>query len=288
MQRTHSPLPASNAKVAPWMDTKKLANSAFSIAKDSPAFDDFSDCGDSSSMLKMLIEEFKACAFTVTGPAAHQLAKFLRERQNRLELHARELLKELVTFNASQKSSQTIASASPLGPFKQQAKVIQNSCLAIKEFSFNLADIMADIQDSQANVELIADDQVLETVRNYISGGTNIVVLLSDILSVIRSIESKDQSSEDKWVAPSSFERSTHKYWVDETYLTDVMLSCVTEVPMLIYGTCDWLSGCSNVNDYKNLQNLIMYLCFFIKTIQERVVYSATLMAKKIRLVKST
>ena len=64
-----------------------------------------------------------------------------------------------------------------------------------------------------------------------------IVVLLSDLYSVIREIEKKGESNDEKkWVAPTSFERVTTKYWVSDERLYEVLLSSVQDLPILIYG----------------------------------------------------
>ncbi|KAL7529398.1 hypothetical protein ACHAXR_004951, partial [Thalassiosira sp. AJA248-18] len=77
-------------------------------------------------------------------------------------------------------------------------------------------------------------------------GGT-VIVLLSDIYTVIREIEAQlelqSQNDENlandadkKWQAPTSFERVTTKYWVTEEHLYQVMLASVADLPLLVYG----------------------------------------------------
>lgn len=68
--------------------------------------------------------------------------------------------------------------------------------------------------------------------------GGSIVVLLSDVYSAIRELETKsDGPKEDKeWVAPTSFERVTTKYWVSDEHLYEVLLSSVQDLPLLVYG----------------------------------------------------
>jgi len=62
------------------------------------------------------------------------------------------------------------------------------------------------------------------------------VKLLSDIYSLIRDIEDSSNKGDDKWVAPTSFERVTTKYWVREEDLDKVLLKSATELPILVYG----------------------------------------------------
>jgi SPX domain protein involved in polyphosphate accumulation/uncharacterized membrane protein YidH (DUF202 family) len=68
-----------------------------------------------------------------------------------------------------------------------------------------------------------------------------LIVVLSDIYQVIRTAQElirKDGSVDDEshWVAPSSFERRTSKYWVQEDQLTDLLLAAVVDAPLLVYG----------------------------------------------------
>jgi SPX domain protein involved in polyphosphate accumulation len=80
------------------------------------------------------------------------------------------------------------------------------------------------------------------------SGG-NVVVLLSDVYTVIRELEAqssqpcrdrdisdKNESSNKKWVAPASFHRVTTKYWVHDEHLYRVLLASVSDLPLLVYG----------------------------------------------------
>lgn len=77
---------------------------------------------------------------------------------------------------------------------------------------------------------------------SYINGGTRIVTILSsvhELLSTALSKSNNDNDSSNKaasWIPPSSFERSTHKYWVSSNNLSEVMLKCIEEVPILMYG----------------------------------------------------
>ncbi|KAL7482840.1 hypothetical protein ACHAW6_008500 [Cyclotella cf. meneghiniana] len=69
------------------------------------------------------------------------------------------------------------------------------------------------------------------------------VVLFSDLYSAIREIEAKINSAcadeftmDATWVAPSSFERVTTKYWLKDQDLLRVILASLTELPLLVYG----------------------------------------------------
>jgi len=63
----------------------------------------------------------------------------------------------------------------------------------------------------------------------------------SDIYESIGAIEEESKNKNKNkagvvWKAPSSFERITNKYWVEEENLIELLFSSVREVPLLIYG----------------------------------------------------
>lgn len=86
---------------------------------------------------------------------------------------------------------------------------------------------------------------VEERLRSYpwMDGGDGAVVLLSDVYTTIRELEEtscqktgEGRGGDGVWVAPSSFERVTTKYWVRDERLHEVLLASVSELPLLVYG----------------------------------------------------
>jgi SPX domain protein involved in polyphosphate accumulation len=83
-----------------------------------------------------------------------------------------------------------------------------------------------------------------------------LVVVASDIYATICSAEKKlneqtttsGGSGEDDgvWKAPSSFQRTTTKYYVKEEQLTKLLLTCAGEAPLLVYGKKGTLTSKSN------------------------------------------
>jgi SPX domain protein involved in polyphosphate accumulation len=66
---------------------------------------------------------------------------------------------------------------------------------------------------------------------------------MSDLYQVLRQAEesilnhNKNTGLGDAvWEAPSSFKRTTTKYWVKDEHLTKLMMLCAMEAPLLIYG----------------------------------------------------
>lgn len=149
-------------------------------------------------------------------------ASFITQEQLKLERRARDLLKEILDFS---KQLTTTERETKLADFLEQTQDIAKASLEVKRFALEID------RDEQATSRLS------KTPWSYITGGTKIITILSDAYDLLRSIQKDGGSSNcTQWVAPSSFERYTHKYWVNEDYLSDLMLSCVTEVPMLVYG----------------------------------------------------
>lgn len=75
------------------------------------------------------------------------------------------------------------------------------------------------------------------------------IVVLSDVFEATRNLRMRERDSspsgvgEAVWIAPDSFERSTSKYWVEDTKLNELLLTCVGEAPLLVYGQSGSLSA---------------------------------------------
>lgn len=89
-------------------------------------------------------------------------------------------------------------------------------------------------------------------------GGGAALTLLSDIYLSIKAMEQGGQDAEEVWVAPQAFERATQKYWVKEENLTEVLLSCVAKVPLLVYGMYLHSNDSTNGMAFERRKRLIM------------------------------
>lgn len=101
-----------------------------------------------------------------------------------------------------------------------------NNCIAIVQADYKLGTSAVAEAERFFAKEPWADD---------VSSG-HIVILLSDIFSILRDVEDAGEVKDGKWVAPSSFERVTTKYWVLDQNLPEVLLKSVSELPLLVYG----------------------------------------------------
>lgn len=68
-------------------------------------------------------------------------------------------------------------------------------------------------------------------------GGSVAVSLFSDIHESVRRLDEGESGTSKVWTAPQTFVRETHKYWVEEERLEEVLLACTAEAPLLVYGS---------------------------------------------------
>lgn len=80
-----------------------------------------------------------------------------------------------------------------------------------------------------------------------------LVCVVSDTFQALRIAEEKithGSAGDAVWEAPSSFKRTTTKYWIKDENLTKLMMVCAGEAPLLIYGKKGALTSL-NSNDLK-------------------------------------
>ncbi|CAJ1968573.1 unnamed protein product [Cylindrotheca closterium] len=99
------------------------------------------------------------------------------------------------------------------------------------------------------------------------SSFTKIVVLFSDVFEALRDLKEAASASGKAgvWVAPDSFERKTTKYWVPEENLPELLMTCASEAPFLVYGKTGRLSRAEDIpldNLWKNLSSKISSIYF--------------------------
>eukprot|EP00980_Cylindrotheca_fusiformis_P001100 scaffold305_cov110-Cylindrotheca_fusiformis.AAC.18 len=140
--------------------------------------------------------------------------------------------------------------------FRAQAKEIMNSSLKLR----NCVDkIKAALESIAASADETMDTECTEilakkmSVHPWNAASSTLAVVLSDIFEGIRLLGASDKrASEGKWEAPSSFERSTTKYWVESSKLTDLLYACVQEVPLLVYGKSGRLTTAKDLESLEN------------------------------------
>jgi len=196
------------------------------------------------------------------------------------ESHAKALLKNVDALSRresrrsllSRSSAKSSCVNDEANKLRQEAVDLQAEVLSIREQTQHVAQQFTGIAQTADSKFLLAKDSgclaICErrmrskpwTQESCIS--SNIVILLSDIFHILRSLveEEEEEEEEDKeqhihndnidinssiegkkddttcWVAPKRFNRATTKYWVTEEDIPQVLLKSVSELPILVYG----------------------------------------------------
>ena len=124
------------------------------------------------------------------------------------ESSAMTLLKKADAIAQTDSSSEAV-SATDITNVKNEAISLQGRMLHLKQVSQQAAlelSRIASMADSQLGTDAVAEAGRYFGEEPWVDSGT-IVILLSDIFSILRSAEESSNAKEGKWVAPSSFER---------------------------------------------------------------------------------
>ena len=125
------------------------------------------------------------------------------------ESSAMALLKKADAIAQTDGSSKAV-SATEITNVKNEAISLQGRMLHLKQVSQQAAQELsriASMADSQLGTDAVAEADRYFGEEPWVDSGT-IVILLSDIFSILRSAEESSNEKEGKkWVAPSSFER---------------------------------------------------------------------------------
>ena len=125
------------------------------------------------------------------------------------ESSAMALLKKADAIAQSDSSSEAVLLATEITNVKNEAISLQGRMLHLKQVSQQAAQELsriASMADSQLGTDAVAEADRYFGEEPWVDSGT-IVILLSDIFSILRSAEESSNAKEGKWVAPSSFER---------------------------------------------------------------------------------
>jgi SPX domain protein involved in polyphosphate accumulation len=169
-----------------------------------------------------------------------RVMRFVDDYQNNLEFTAKSLLTN-AEVTVEQVSKHELNGHTMIHELSQQMEDLVESCLELQNFLTKARLALLDVaQKADAQLKSQCTNLVNSSLKNNIN--SVLVVVASDIYAAIRSAEKKlnrkVSASEDDgvWKAPSSFQRSTTKYWVKEEQLTKLLLSCAGEAPLLVYG----------------------------------------------------
>jgi len=142
---------------------------------------------------------------------------------------------------AAHESNGSVAISS--NPFRRQADDLVSFCQKLQPFVLTTKQALqeaASYADETLNTKCVPFLEHETSHAPWKGSNTSLVVALSDVYDAIRSIEKQAGSvlpgGSQKWEAPSSFQRTTTKYWVEEDLLDKLLFACAKEVPLLVYG----------------------------------------------------
>ena len=197
------------------------------------------DCGGGSCANTEFLDLFEA--------ELERVAKTITTQQEAQELSAKALLTNSDAILASDDEKTTEA----LKPLRAKADELSNMVLKLQRFIARNAEVLAQVganADKEIGTTCMALLSRRFSLAPWKSANTAVVVVLSDIYEDLRNAEAKNKKKDSTWVAPSSFERSTTKYWIKEDRLMELLLSAVTEAPLLVYGRSGHLTNRRDVS----------------------------------------
>ena len=183
----------------------------------------------------------------------HRMESLLEAQQQNLLLSAKALL---VNVEAALQQQQ------PFFLEPSSSKAADNNTTVVQEWRHktdtlvaagrHLHRFMRSNRDTLTNIATYADDQLggdaWPTLQTRFQAApwkmpSTWIVVLSDIYQVLRSVaeqppqpQQEQPQPQEQWVAPSLFERTTTKYWVEDDQVTELLLAAVSEAPLLVYG----------------------------------------------------
>lgn len=187
-----------------------------------------------------------------------RISNALKQQSKSTKSTALVLLKEVDGLSHSKNTSPDLSKV------KNDASSIHSSALQLNQVANEVITELLSIAN-KADTKL-GTTSALEVDRyltkDDMSSGT-ILILLSDIYSLIRSVEESNVKKDDGfWVAPSSFERITTKFWVRDEHLPEVLLKSARELPLLVYGKSGLLHDATNPTNEEDLWGEISSVYF--------------------------
>ena len=195
---------------------------------------------------------------TVFHAELDRIAKLLEAHQNELEVTSKELLVQANGAASGRFPRGVVAGAQQqqfLQNLKQSTNNLSSQGIALQSFlTTNRKSLMEIAKDADTKLRTSCHANLMnhpglskESLRS------GLICIFSDLYEAIRkgehAMQSHNASTEDAlWQAPSSFQRSTTKYWVKDENLTNLMLTCAAEAPLLVYGKKGQLSNAGNMH----------------------------------------
>ena len=122
-----------------------------------------------------------------------------------------------------------------LTEIRKEADAQVQKCLKLEELTANSTQVLGQIAN-RADQDVGTACQV--TLRRNLKSinNTSLIEILSDLYEAIRNAEKAEKAEHKTWEAPTTFERTTSKYWVEEDKLPALLMVAATEAPLMVYG----------------------------------------------------
>lgn len=178
---------------------------------------------------------------TALDSELRRLARFVNDQQESLESSVKALFVR----------AHAIATTEPIRPdaydtvseLKLATRNAVENCITLQDFVTRNREVLW-------NHAISADEKLghskrysslVHEIMPKVHLNSSLVCVVSDLFHAIRQAEEKilnknNAGDETLWQAPSSFQRSTTKYWVKDENLTKLMMVCAMEAPLLVYG----------------------------------------------------
>ena len=172
-----------------------------------------------------------------------RITEFVNRQQQGLEYSAKALFVRAVALAAKDVEQHNIQGlTAELYNEKATIRNITEDTIALQEFVTSSRKILLRVA-SMADGHLGFPDSAVDMVQDAVKVSLNsaLICVISDIYNSLRQTEEKivnrsNGGGEAMWEAPSSFKRTTTKYWVKDECLTKLMIVCSREAPLLVYG----------------------------------------------------
>ena len=203
--------------------------------------------------------------YAVFERQVNAVLQFVDHHQKQLEFSAKSLLTQTEKV-AEKVTSKKYDGSSMIMSSKKSTEDLVEKCLALQAFlTKNRSALLAVSRKADAQLHT----QCVKMIEMSFKSNLNsiLVVVVSDIYATIRKAETKLKTNgagndNTVWQAPSSFQRNTTKYWIQEEELTKVMLTCAAEAPLLVYGKSGTLTQNRSASEGDKLWDSMVSHCF--------------------------
>ena len=181
-----------------------------------------------------------------------RITKFVNGQQEGLEVAAKAIfLRAHALANGDIRSAHD--SFATLHDLKESTRKIVDDCISLQEFFTSSRTVLlsnASAADEKLAGQAVHCSKLVHENLPRAHLNSSLVCVISDTYNALKQAETMllDQNAggDALWEAPSSFKRTTTKYWIKDENLTKLMMICAVEAPLLVYGKKGPLTSTNN------------------------------------------